>query len=247
MTTAAVRSYAAEFASVFESAPGGVCDTGFAVPFTLLAAAKESFAGVPVRIGAQNVHWLDAGPHTGEISPLMLLEYGTEFALVGHSERRQLYGETDECVALRAKAAITRGMTAVVCVGETREQFETEQSWDVVRMQLLLSLSTLQPEDSSRLIVAYEPVWAIGTGLSATPAIASQMHAKIHSLLGTHFGKEPARVIPIIYGGSTTPENVAALLQLTHVDGALVGGASLTPATFNELIRNGRRAFHSRT
>lgn len=238
-----VKAFAAEFLSEYTPASDGVADVGFAPPFTSLAVTLECFAGTPgIRIGAQNVHWRDSGAHTGEVSVPMLKELGVDFVIVGHSERRQYYGESDDHVALRAKAAITQSLTAVVCIGETREEFEAGKTADVVDTQIKGSLNGLTPEDTENLVIAYEPVWAIGTGLAATPEIASGVHDQIRKKLCGLFGDTQGSSIPILYGGSTKPDNVGPLLANREINGALVGGASLKPDMFNQLIKNGRAA-----
>jgi triosephosphate isomerase len=172
---------------------------------------------------AQNVHWADEGAFTGEISPAMLLDLGVQGAIVGHSERRQYFGETDEGVAKRTQAALAHGLTVIACVGETEQEREAGETEDVLRRQV----SVLEPHE--RLVVAYEPVWAIGTGKTATPAMAEAAHAFIKSLLDA----------PVLYGGSVKPENAAELLVQPSVDGALVGGASLQIESFVQLCRTG--------
>ncbi len=172
---------------------------------------------------AQNVHWADEGAFTGEISPTMLLALGVQGAIVGHSERRQFFGETDEGVAKRTQAALAHGLTVIACVGETEREREAGETEDVLRRQV----SVLDAHE--RLVVAYEPVWAIGTGKTATPATAEEAHAFIKSLLDA----------PVLYGGSVKPDNAAELLAQPSVDGALVGGASLQIESFVQLCRTG--------
>jgi triosephosphate isomerase len=173
---------------------------------------------------AQNVHWADEGAFTGEISPAMLLDLGVQGAIVGHSERRQFFGETDEGVAKRTQAALAHGLTVIACVGETEQEREAGETEDVLRRQV----AVLEPHE--HLVVAYEPVWAIGTGKTATPQTAEEAHALIKSLLD----------VPVLYGGSVKPDNAAELLAQRSVDGALVGGASLQIESFVQLCRAGR-------
>jgi triosephosphate isomerase len=203
---AATRAFAAAF-----SPPPDV-DVVVAPPFVSLAAAVE--AGLDVF--AQNVHWAEEGAFTGEISAAMLVELGVSGAIVGHSERRQYFGETDETVARRAEAALAAGLRVIACVGELEGEREHGETESVLRRQV----SVLPDHD--RLVVAYEPVWAIGTGRTATPRIAQEAHAFVKSLLNR----------PVLYGGSVKPENAGELLAQPDVDGALVGGASLDPASF---------------
>jgi triosephosphate isomerase len=191
-------------------------DVAVCPPFTSLAVAVQILAGTDIAVAAQNVHWDEEGAYTGEISPAMLLELGVYGAIVGHSERRQLFGETDEDVAKRARAALDAGLSVIACVGETEDERERGETEDVLRRQA----SALQAEDN--LVVAYEPVWAIGTGKTATPEIAQEAHAFIKGLLD----------VPVLYGGSVKPENAEELLAQPDVDGALVGGASLDVESF---------------
>ncbi len=243
LMSAEVRAFAAQFNELFSPNPSGKSDAGFAPAFTSIGAALEAFGSQSqVLIGAQNVHWLDSGAHTGEISAPMLKELGAKFVIIGHSERRQFYGETDGAVSKRAKTAISHGLTAVVCIGETKEQFEAGITANIVDAQLDGSLSGLTAAECANLVLAYEPVWAIGTGLAATPEIAAKVHLQIRRKLITLFGAAAGESLPILYGGSTTPKNVAELLSQKNINGALVGGASLKPDVFWELINNGRNA-----
>jgi triosephosphate isomerase (TIM) len=190
-------------------------------PYVSLAVAVQLLAGTEIAVGAQNVHWEDEGPYTGEISPRMLREVGAYGAIVGHSERRQYFGETDETVSKRAHAALEAGLSVIACVGETAEERERGETEDVLRRQL----SVLEPDDN--LVLAYEPVWAIGTGKTATPELAQEAHAFIKSQLDAN----------VLYGGSVKPENAAELLAQPDVDGALVGGASLELESFSAICR----------
>jgi len=185
-------------------------------PFVSLAVSVQLLAGTEIAVAAQNVHWEPEGAYTGEISAGMLRELGVYGAIVGHSERRQLFGETDESVAQRARAALDAGLFVIACVGETEAERESGSTEDVLRRQL----SVLEADDN--LVVAYEPVWAIGTGKTATPELAQEAHAFVKSLLD----------VPVIYGGSVKPDNAAELLSQADVDGALVGGASLDLESF---------------
>ena len=196
-------------------APAGV-DTVFCPPFVSLAAAVASGR----TIYAQNVHWEPTGAYTGEVSPGMLLELGVEGALVGHSERRHLFGDTDEMVARRTRAALDAGLAVIACVGETLEQRESGDTELVLKIQV--EAIAFAAGEHERLVIAYEPVWAIGTGKTATPALAEEAHAFIKGLLDR----------PVLYGGSVKPENAAELLAQPSIDGALVGGASLDPDSF---------------
>jgi triosephosphate isomerase (TIM) len=189
-----------------------------------------------ILLGAQNCHWLESGAHTGEVSPKMLRASGVDFAIIGHSERRQFYGETDQNVALRSQAVIRSDMQAIVCVGETKEEYLNNSGISVVTKQLLSAIEPLCKEDTKNLVIAYEPVWAIGTGLAATAEYAETVHSEIRTVLELKFGKTEGGAIKILYGGSVTPENIASLISQPNICGGLVGGASLKPDTFAELI-----------
>jgi triosephosphate isomerase len=195
-------------------------------PFTSLAVAVQVLAGTDIAVAAQNVHWEEEGPFTGEVSAPMLRELGVYGAIVGHSERRQLFGETDEGVVRRTRAALDAGLSVIVCVGETEEERQRRETEDVLRRQL----SVLEAEDN--LVIAYEPVWAIGTGKTATPEIAQQAHEFIKGLLD----------VPVLYGGSVKPENAEELLSQPAVDGALVGGASLDVDSFAAICLSASRS-----
>jgi triosephosphate isomerase (TIM) len=195
-------------------------------PFVSLAVAVQLLAGTEIAVAAQNVHWEDEGAYTGEVSTRMLRELGVYGAIVGHSERRQYFGETDETVAKRVHTALEAGLFVIACIGETDEERERDQTEDVLRRQL----SVLEPDDN--LVLAYEPVWAIGTGKTATPEIAQKAHAFVKSQLDA----------PVLYGGSVKPENAAELLAQPDVDGALVGGASLELESFTAICRAGTRS-----
>jgi len=195
-------------------------------PYVSLAVAVQLLARTEIAVAAQNVHWAQEGPFTGEISPSMLRELGVYGAIVGHSERRQHFGETDETVAERTRAALDAGLFVIACVGETEEERERGATQDVLRRQV----SVLEADEN--LVVAYEPVWAIGTGKTATPDIAQEAHAFIKSLLD----------VLVLYGGSVKPDNAAELLALPDVDGALVGGASLELDSFTAICRAATRS-----
>jgi triosephosphate isomerase len=209
---------AAEFCAVLRGRLAGLegVDVAVCPPFVSLGAAVQALAGTEIAVAAQNVHWDAEGAFTGEVSAAMLLELGVYGAIVGHSERRQHFGETDETTARRAAAALEAGIWVIACVGETEAEREAGETEAVLRRQV----SVLEPHD--RLVIAYEPVWAIGTGRTATPELAQEAHALIRSVLD----------VPILYGGSVKPENAADLLAQPDVDGALVGGASLDVESF---------------
>jgi len=213
------------------------CDIVVAPPFTALQAAVEEADGTRVAVAAQNVHWEAQGAFTGEVSVKMLTDLGCEYTIIGHSERRQYFGETDESVEKKTRAAITGGLKAIVCVGEILAQRDAGQAAEVVGAQIREGIGRLTALDLSHIIVAYEPVWAIGTGRTATPEIAEEMHAGIRKTLAEIFGAAAAEAVRILYGGSVKPDNIAALMKENDIDGALVGGASLDPASFASIIK----------
>jgi triosephosphate isomerase len=201
-------------------------------PFTALPAVAEGLSGSSVSLGAQNVHWEDSGAYTGEISASMLVALGCLYVIVGHSERRQYFGETDATVALKLGAVAKAGMIPILCVGETLEQRERDKTEAVVKAQLAGALGDWKVTNPGALVVAYEPVWAIGTGVTATREQAQEVHAKIRVHLSEAFGEATAAGMRILYGGSVKPDNASALLGSPDIDGALVGGASLKADSF---------------
>ena len=211
-------------------------DVMLAPPFTALEAAVGAAADAPISIAAQNVFWEPSGAFTGEVSVGMLTAIGVSQVLIGHSERRQYFGETDETVNRRVQAALAGGLAPVVCIGETLEEREAERTFDVLSRQLTQGLAGLDEAGAARLIVAYEPVWAIGTGKTATAEIAQEAHAFIRKTLAETFNKALANSIRILYGGSVKPENASELMAQPDIDGALVGGASLKPDVFFGII-----------
>jgi len=211
-------------------------DAVIAPPSLQLAAVAEALMGSPVAWAAQNVHPEEKGAFTGEVSSSMLADLGCAYTIVGHSERRALFGETSEFVARKAEALLAHGIRPIVCVGETLEERESERTFEVVGQQLDESLSRIPDDQADVVVVAYEPVWAIGTGRTATPEMAQEVHGFIRERLGTRFGASGA-VIRIQYGGSVKPDNAAALMAQPDIDGALVGGASLEPDSFAAIVR----------
>jgi triosephosphate isomerase len=203
-----------------------------ATPFTALAAVAPLVRGTALALGAQNMHWEAEGAFTGEISPVMLRDAGCTHVILGHSERRQLFGETDEGVERKARAAFAHGLTPIVCVGETLAERESSRTMEIVERQVERALRGLTPAQVAVGVIAYEPVWAIGTGRNATPAQAQEVHDFVRRLVMRSHGEPPAAAVRILYGGSVKPDNVAALLAQPDVDGALVGGASLDAASF---------------
>lgn len=225
-------------------------------PMLSLARARElagdlsSSGSLPVGIGAQNAHWEKKGAFTGEISGPMVRELGLDWILIGHSERRQYFGETDETVRKRTESLLAQGFKVMMCLGETRAEREGGRTAEVLTRQLQGAIPEAEKGAAAyldgRLVIAYEPVWAIGTGLTATPAQAQEAHALLRGLLAERFGESAAARTPILYGGSVTPENIDSLLACPDVDGGLVGGASLKPESFLSLLASAGRLLSSR-
>jgi triosephosphate isomerase len=229
---------AVEFLDRFLPRLDGVAgvEVAIAPPFTALDRAGRRLAGSPVALAAQNTSAESEGAFTGEVAPRMLAELGCRYAIVGHSERRALFGESDGLVARKAAALFTAGIRPIVCVGETLDDREAGRTFDVLSRQLEGSLAGVPRERADELVLAYEPVWAIGTGRTATPEMAQAAHAFVRKWLAERFGKAAAR-IRIQYGGSVKPDNVYALMAEPDIDGALVGGASLDPEAFARIVR----------
>lgn len=210
-----------------------VCPT-----FTTLSAVIEAVKGSNIKVGAQNVHWAESGAFTGEISVSMLKELGVEYVIIGHSERRQYFGETDETVNKRLKAALSAGLKPIVCIGELLEERESGRTEKVLFNQLEGGLAGLCKEDMAKVVIAYEPVWAIGTGKTATPKIAEETHCYIRYTLCDMFGDETGKGVRIQYGGSMKAENAKELVAQPDIDGGLIGGAALKAESFADLIHN---------
>jgi triosephosphate isomerase len=211
-------------------------DVAVCPPACYLDAVKAALGSSAVGLGAQNCYHEAKGAFTGELSIAMLLDVGCQYVILGHSERRQIFHETSGDVNKKVAAALAAGLTPIVCVGETKEQRIAERTLAVVQEQFDGSLAGLSAEQVGSLVIAYEPVWAIGTGLVATPAQAEEVHAALRKLLTSRYSAEVAASVRIQYGGSVTDENAAELLQQPNIDGALVGGASLKPASFLKII-----------
>ena len=209
---------------------------GIAPPFTALSRVKEALVGSPIQLFAQNCHHEKQGAFTGEISAPMLAELGCDGVVLGHSERRQYFGETDEGVNRKLKAAIEAALHPIVCVGETLQERESNRTWEVVSRQVRGALAGIPAAQIAALTLAYEPVWAIGTGKTATTSQAQEVHGQIRGLLRELAGPQPAEAVRIQYGGSVKPENAAELLSQQDIDGALVGGASLKVEDFARII-----------
>jgi triosephosphate isomerase (TIM) len=224
-----------------EGVARGVTDNAVTVavcpPFPWLALVADALKGSNVAVGAQNCHPQPEGAYTGEVSPAMLLDAGCRYVIVGHSERRHGLGEPDRFLNLKVKAATAAGLQVIFCVGELLAEREAGQTEDVLWFQLAAGLNGLSAGAVSKLVIAYEPVWAIGTGKVATPDQAQEAHAFIRRRFGTHYGEAAAQALPIAYGGSVKPDNARELLKLPDVDGALVGGASLKADSFLGIIK----------
>ena len=213
------------------------CDIVLCVPYVDIATAVEAAKGTNIKIGAENVHFAESGAYTGEISAAMLQEIGTEYVVIGHSERRQYFGETDETVNLRTKAALAAGLKVILCLGEVKDERLNGITNEVVRMQTKLDLLGVSAEDLKNVIIAYEPVWAIGTGLTATPEQADETCGVIREVIAELYGAEAAESITIQYGGSMNDAYAAELLEKANVDGGLIGGASLKTDKFTAIVK----------
>ena len=209
-----------------------VCPT-----YLCLDAAVTAAKGSSVAVGAQNLHWEKEGAFTGEVNAAMLLAVGATRVIIGHSERRQYFGETDDTVNLKLKSALEAGLTPIVCVGEVLEEREAGLTDDVLRRQCMRAFHKISAKKAAKLVVAYEPVWAIGTGKTATPQLASDAHVIIRGEAAKAFGQEFADNLRILYGGSVKPENATALMSESEIDGGLVGGASLDPKSFSAIVK----------
>lgn len=212
------------------------CEVVLCVPFVDIAAAVEAAKGSNIKIGAENIHWAQSGAFTGEISGDMLKAAGAEYVIIGHSERRQYFGETDDTVNARLKAAIASGLIPIVCVGETLEQREKNITVETVAMQTKIAFRDISAADAKNTVIAYEPVWAIGTGKTATDEQADEVNGAIRNVVEQIYGKDVADSIVIQYGGSMNAKNAAGLLSKEHIDGGLIGGASLKAQDFAVIV-----------
>ena len=232
-TKAEAIAFAEEFRELYKDTD---VQTAICAPFTNLEALKEAFAGTEIKVGAQNVHFADEGAFTGEISVSMLEEIGVDFCIVGHSERRQYFGETDETVNKKLKKLFEGPIRPILCVGESLEERDADKAFDVVGGQIRADLEGIDAADVKKLVIAYEPIWAIGTGRTATPDQAEEMCAFIRKTLIELYGEEVSDEVIIQYGGSVKPANATEIMNMDEIDGALVGGASLKPKDFMEII-----------
>jgi triosephosphate isomerase len=233
-TPAETRAFFEKFLPLVENTRGRqivICPS-----FTNLAAAVEVAAGSQVEIGGQDLFWMKEGAYTGEVSGPMLAAVGCRWVIVGHSERRQYFGETDETVFKKTVAALEAGLTPIVCVGERLEEREAGRTEAVLLEQFRDGLSALTPEQFARIVIAYEPVWAIGTGRTATPEIAAAAHRLLRTQARERYGEQAAAQLRILYGGSVKPDNIKGLMAEEEIDGVLVGGASLDPVSFAAIV-----------
>ncbi|NBI05354.1 triose-phosphate isomerase [Senegalia massiliensis] len=207
------------------------------VPFVSLESIKKELKGSNVKLGSQNIHWEENGAYTGEISPLMLKEIGIDYAIIGHSERRQYFAETDETVNKKVKTSLDHGINPIVCVGETLEERENNTAKEKVKVQITKALEGISEKEMSDIVLAYEPIWAIGTGKTASSEDANEMIAFIRDIVKEKYDEEISETVRIQYGGSVKPQNVTEIMNQPDIDGALVGGASLKKDDFTELVR----------
>lgn len=210
-------------------------------PYTLLTYLADMLESSNIALGAQDLHWEDEGAYTGEISAKMLKDAGCKFVIIGHSERRQFFGETNETVNKKVFAAIGGGLSPIVCVGENLNQREKGLTFEIVKEHLEEGLKNLEADDAEKIVIAYEPVWAIGTGKVATPEQAQEVHKYIRDWLISKYGSELSQRIRLQYGGSVKPENISGLISKEDIDGALVGGASLSASSFSAIVRGSKK------
>jgi triosephosphate isomerase len=215
----------------------GDMDVVLAAPFTALAAMQDSLRSTPYLLAAQDVFWEARGAYTGEVSPPLLLDVGCSYVIIGHSERRQYFGETDETVRKKVAAALQAGLHPIVCVGESLAQRQAQETFSVVERQIRQGLAACEASAVAGVVLAYEPLWAIGTGVTATPAQAQEVHRHMRGVLGQLWGQDVAQGVRLQYGGSVRPDNIATLMAEDDIDGALVGGASLEVETFVHIVR----------
>lgn len=234
-TQVEARAYFAALAPLVQDSTH--CDIIVAPPFTALAASVEAVKGTAISIAAQDMHWEAEGAFTGEVSAGMLVEAGCRAVIIAHSERRQFFGETDEHANKKIKAALAAGLTPILCVGELLAEREGGQTEAVLERQFHLGLAALTGAEFSRIILAYEPVWAIGTGRTATPEVAAEAHRFLRGLAARSFTPERAAGLRILYGGSVKSDNIKGLMAQVEIDGALVGGASLKAEAFASLVK----------
>ncbi len=235
MTPSETKKFITELAPMVKGCDK--CDILLCVPYVDIATAVEAASGTNIHIGAENVHFAESGAYTGEISAKMLCEIGCEYVVIGHSERRTYFGETDETVNLRTKAALKAGLKVILCLGEVKEERLAGITDEIVRMQTKLDLAGVSAEELKNVIIAYEPVWAIGTGLTATPEQADETCGVIRAAVAELYGADAAEELTVQYGGSMNDANAAELLAKVNVDGGLIGGASLKTDKFTAIVK----------
>jgi len=235
-TVAEAKDFASALPIVEDGVEAVVC-----VPFTALSSVGVILSGKNVSLGAQNVHWEEEGAFTGEISALMLKEFGVKYAIIGHSERRAYFNETNETVNLRIKAALKHDIHPIVCVGEDLQQREAGQTKAIVKEQMEAAMRGISQEDMMKMVIAYEPIWAIGTGRTSSAEDANEVTGYIRQLIADQYDQNTAIQVRIQYGGSVKPENIAGFMGQPDIDGALVGGASLNPDSFAALLKGARQ------
>lgn len=205
-------------------------------PFVCLPVAKEAIEGTNIELGAQNMHFEESGAFTGEVSPVMLKELGVKYVLIGHSERRQYFGETDELVNTKVLAALKHGLLPIICVGESLKQREQGVTEELVKLQTKIALKGVSAEDAKKVVIAYEPIWAIGTGKTASSEEANEVIGYIREAIANVYGDDVAEAVRIQYGGSVKPANIEELMAMPQIDGGLIGGASLTAEDFEKIV-----------
>ena len=220
--------------------PGAV-DVVLAGPFTALATMHQHLQATPFLLAAQDVFWEAGGAYTGAISAAMLLDVGCTYVIIGHSERRQYFGETDETVGKKVNAALQAGLRPIMCIGESLAQRQAGATFTILAQQVRQGLALCQADRLEPIVLAYEPLWAIGTGVTATPQQAQEVHRYVRGLVAQHWSEQAAQTMRIQYGGSVRPENIATLMAEPDIDGALVGGASLEASSFGQILRHGRK------
>lgn len=235
MTASQARDMIAKLIPLVASVEGR--EIVIAPPFTSIPAVSAVVAGTSIAVSGQNMHWEDKGAFTGEISAEMLLDLGCRYVIIGHSERRQYFGETDESVNKKVRQAIRKGLRPIICVGETLSEREAGRVNEVIKKQVSAALASVSGAEMDMVVIAYEPVWAIGTGKTASPEQANEVHSLIRGIVRESYGANVADGLRIQYGGSVTPDNISSLMARPDIDGALVGGASLKPESFAAIVR----------
>lgn len=232
-TIAEARAFADSFKALYQSSD---IQVAICPPFTQLEALKGSFKDTDIKIGAQNMHFEDQGAYTGEISAVMLKEIGVDYCIIGHSERRQYFAEKDETINKKLFKAFSVGITPIMCVGESLEERDADRAFEIVKTQLMGGLKDIPKEQAQTIVIAYEPVWAIGTGRTASSEQANQMCGFIRDIIEELYDDDVADKVLILYGGSVKPENATEIMNMEEIDGALVGGASLVPEDFIQIV-----------